>query len=155
MWLQVSLEHHTMAIAVSTLVHPKLLKAAKTTGAWVLTGGLSIGVTRHVGDALVTERSPRLRSGRVVSIGIAPWGIVDNRQTLVQQNKDVPYHSLANPASKFSPLNQLHSQSSYLQTAGHLHYHITMSLPIKAELYVFASFNLCSLKAPFGCCSGD
>ena len=27
-----------------------LLKAAKTTGAWVLTGGLSIGVTRHVGD---------------------------------------------------------------------------------------------------------
>ena len=74
-----------------------------------------MGVTRHVGDALVTERSPRylllllhlsflprLRSGRVVSIGIAPWGIVENRHSLVHRNTAVPYHSLAglSPTSK-------------------------------------------------------
>ena len=39
------------------------------------------GVTHHVGDALVSERSPCLRpgAGRVVSIGIAPWGVIQNR----------------------------------------------------------------------------
>ena len=113
-----------------------LLKAAKTTGAWVLTGGLSIGVTRHVGDALVTERSPRLRSGRVVSIGIAPWGIVDNRQTLVQQNKDVPYHSLANPASKFSPLNQLHSHFLLVDNGTVEKYGAELALRRKLERFI-------------------
>eukprot|EP00092_Neocalanus_flemingeri_P021755 GFUD01023599.1.p1 GENE.GFUD01023599.1~~GFUD01023599.1.p1 ORF type:complete len:1565 (-),score=309.61 GFUD01023599.1:400-5094(-) len=86
-----------------------LLKAAKTTGAWVLTGGLNTGVTRHVGDALVSERSPRLRSGRVASIGIAPWGAVENRKSLVQRNQDIPYHSVDNPQSRFSALNNRHA----------------------------------------------
>ena len=86
-----------------------LLKASKTTGAWVLTGGLNNGVTRHVGNALVSERSPRLRSGRVVSIGIAPWGAVENRKTLLQRHQDVPYHSVDNPLSRFSALNNRHA----------------------------------------------
>jgi len=38
-----------------------LLRAAKTTGAWILTGGINTGVTKHVGDALVTEKSPRIK----------------------------------------------------------------------------------------------
>ncbi len=38
-----------------------LLKAAKTTGAWIFTGGTNTGVTKHVGDALVTEKSPRIK----------------------------------------------------------------------------------------------
>ncbi|KAG8042210.1 hypothetical protein G9C98_000201 [Cotesia typhae] len=52
-----------------------LLKAAKTTGAWIFTGGTNTGVTRQVGDALLLERAQR--QGRVVSIGIAPWGILE------------------------------------------------------------------------------
>ncbi|KAG7188178.1 hypothetical protein KM043_017674 [Ampulex compressa] len=40
-----------------------LLKAAKTTGAWIFTGGTNTGVTRQVGDALLLERSQR--QGRV------------------------------------------------------------------------------------------
>ena len=40
-----------------------LLKAAKTTGAWIFTGGTNTGVTKHVGDALVTEKSPRIKGG--------------------------------------------------------------------------------------------
>ncbi len=38
-----------------------LLRAAKTTGAWIFTGGTNTGVTKHVGDALVTEKSPRIK----------------------------------------------------------------------------------------------
>ena len=66
-------------------------------------------MTRHIGDALVTERSPRLRSGRVVSIGIAPWGVVQDREDLVQKNKDVPYHAIAQPLSRLAVLNNRHA----------------------------------------------
>ncbi|KAF5291334.1 hypothetical protein FQA39_LY03485 [Lamprigera yunnana] len=70
-----------------------LLKAAKTTGAWIFTGGTNTGVTRQVGDALLLERS----SGRVVSLGIAPWGIVENNYELIGLNRDVPFHSISSP----------------------------------------------------------
>ena len=86
-----------------------ILRAAKTTGAWILTGGTNTGVTRHVGDALISERSPRLRGGRVVSIGIAPWGVVENRSTLVGRDKDVTYLSIDQPRSKFAVLNNRHA----------------------------------------------
>ena len=74
-----------------------LLNAAKTTGAWIFTGGTNTGVNKHVGDALVSEKSPRIKGGRVVSIGIAPWGVVEKRNELVGKNKDVPFHTVAQP----------------------------------------------------------
>ncbi|XP_049813711.1 transient receptor potential cation channel trpm [Schistocerca nitens] len=84
-----------------------LLKAAKTTGAWIFTGGTNTGVTRQVGDALLLERSQR--SGRVISIGIAPWGIVENNHELIGHNRDVPYHSISSPRSKLAVLNSRHA----------------------------------------------
>ena len=53
------------------------------------------GVTRQVGDALQLERSQR--AGRVVSIGIAPWGIVEGANELIGRGRDVPYHAIASP----------------------------------------------------------
>lgn len=53
------------------------------------------GVTRQVGDALLLERSQR--NNKIVTIGIAPWGIVENNHELVGRNKDVPYHSISSP----------------------------------------------------------
>ncbi|GFY46431.1 transient receptor potential cation channel subfamily M member 3 [Trichonephila inaurata madagascariensis] len=68
-----------------------LVKAAKTTGAWIFTAGTNTGVMRHVGEALVNERTPRLR-GRVLAIGIAPWGIIDNRTDLIGKNCSTKLH---------------------------------------------------------------
>jgi len=97
-----------------------LLKAAKTTGAWIFTGGTNtstfvaifhskktfpshdtymssppVGVTRQVGDALLLERSQR--QGRVVSIGIAPWGILDKSHELVGRGGEVSYDCVSSP----------------------------------------------------------
>lgn len=52
-----------------------------------------IGVMRHVGEALVNERTPRLR-GRVLAIGIAPWGILENRSDLIGKNVSTNLFSL-------------------------------------------------------------
>ncbi|CAH0550311.1 unnamed protein product [Brassicogethes aeneus] len=84
-----------------------LLKAARSTGAWIFTGGTNTGVTKHVGDALLLERSQR--TGRVNTLGIAPWGIVENNQDLIGHNNEVPYHSISSPRSKTAALNNRHA----------------------------------------------
>lgn len=92
------------------------------------------GVIRHVGDAL-KDHSSKSR-GKVCAIGIAPWGILENKEDLI--GKDVrtktchipdfssllletfslnllcsqvtrSYQSMANPLSKLAVLNSSHS----------------------------------------------
>lgn len=53
------------------------------------------GVTRQVGDALLLERSQR--QGRVVSIGIAPWGILDKSHELIGRGGEVSYDCVSSP----------------------------------------------------------
>ncbi|KAJ8417288.1 hypothetical protein AAFF_G00285150 [Aldrovandia affinis] len=84
-----------------------LIKAAVTTGAWIFTGGVSNGVVRHVGDAL-KDHSSKSR-GKVCAIGIAPWGIVENKEDLVGRDVTRPYQTMSNPLSKLSVLNSSHS----------------------------------------------
>ncbi|XP_051918376.1 transient receptor potential cation channel subfamily M member 1-like isoform X2 [Hippocampus zosterae] len=84
-----------------------LIKAAVTTGAWIFTGGVSTGVIRHVGDAL-KEHSSKSR-GKVCAVGIAPWGIVDDKDHLLGRDVSRPYGTTGNPASKLAALSAGHS----------------------------------------------
>ncbi|XP_077989060.1 transient receptor potential cation channel subfamily M member 3-like [Glandiceps talaboti] len=84
-----------------------LQKAAKTTGAWVLTGGTNTGLTVHVGDAL-NNRSVTMR-GRTVTIGIAPWGVLLNRDNLCGRDVVQPYYTVPCPTSKGAILNSSHT----------------------------------------------
>nr|XP_060473860.1 transient receptor potential cation channel subfamily M member 1 isoform X4 [Panthera onca] len=84
-----------------------LIKAAMTTGAWIFTGGVSTGVISHVGDAL-KDHSSKSR-GRVCAIGIAPWGIVENKEDLVGKDVTRVYQTMSNPLSKLSLLNNSHT----------------------------------------------
>jgi transient receptor potential cation channel subfamily M protein 3 len=45
----------------------------------------------------------------VVSVGIAPWGVIENRHSLVKKNEEVSYHSISAPRSKLAALNNRHS----------------------------------------------
>ncbi|XP_031426124.1 transient receptor potential cation channel subfamily M member 3 isoform X5 [Clupea harengus] len=84
-----------------------LIKAAMTTGAWIFTGGANTGVIRHVGDALKDHASKS--RGKICTIGIAPWGIVENLEDLVGKDVVRPYQTMSNPLSKLTVLNSLHS----------------------------------------------
>ncbi|XP_076592281.1 transient receptor potential cation channel subfamily M member 1-like isoform X1 [Chaetodon auriga] len=84
-----------------------LIKAAVTTGAWIFTGGVTTGVIRHVGDAL-KDHSSKSR-GKVCAIGIAPWGIIENKEDLIGRDVTRPYQTMSNPLSKLSVLNSSHS----------------------------------------------
>ncbi|MBZ3872839.1 Transient receptor potential cation channel subfamily M member 7 [Sciurus carolinensis] len=92
---------------IKQLLGKGLIKAAVTTGAWILTGGVNTGVAKHVGDALKEHASRSSR--KICTIGIAPWGVIENRNDLVGKDVVAPYQTLLNPLSKLNVLNNLHS----------------------------------------------
>uniref|UniRef100_A0A8C8REW4 Transient receptor potential cation channel subfamily M member 3 n=1 Tax=Pelusios castaneus TaxID=367368 RepID=A0A8C8REW4_9SAUR len=67
----------------------------------------SPGVIRHVGDALKDHASKS--RGKICTIGIAPWGIVENQEDLIGKDVVRPYQTMSNPLSKLTVLNSMHS----------------------------------------------
>ncbi|XP_072453566.1 transient receptor potential cation channel subfamily M member 6 isoform X2 [Notamacropus eugenii] len=84
-----------------------LIKAAETTGAWILTEGINTGVSKHVGDALKAHSSQCLR--KICTVGIPPWGIIENQKDLIGKDVVCLYQTLGNPLSKLTTLNSMHS----------------------------------------------
>uniref|UniRef100_A0A8D0HI88 non-specific serine/threonine protein kinase n=1 Tax=Sphenodon punctatus TaxID=8508 RepID=A0A8D0HI88_SPHPU len=84
-----------------------LVKAAETTGAWIITEGINAGVSKHVGDALKAHASQYLR--KICALGIPPWGIIENQKDLIGKDVVCLYQTLSNPLSKLSTLNSMHS----------------------------------------------
>lgn len=52
-------------------------------------------MTKQVGEAL--QHEGQQRTGRLVSIGIGPWGIVERNHELLGHNRDIPYVSISSP----------------------------------------------------------
>uniref|UniRef100_A0A4X2LLM5 non-specific serine/threonine protein kinase n=1 Tax=Vombatus ursinus TaxID=29139 RepID=A0A4X2LLM5_VOMUR len=84
-----------------------LIKAAETTGAWIITEGINTGVSKHVGDALRAHSSQCLR--KIWTVGIPPWGIIENQRDLIGKDVVCMYQTLGNPLSKLTTLNSMHS----------------------------------------------
>lgn len=110
--------------AKNFVLHPKLkyvlrqglLKAAQTTGAWIITGGTNTGVMRHVGEAVkghtVMSRGALLskdKASQLHLIGIATWGIVDHREDLINSQGVVTYHMTPSLLSEGACLDNNHS----------------------------------------------
>uniref|UniRef100_A0A673Y424 Transient receptor potential melastatin 4b3 n=1 Tax=Salmo trutta TaxID=8032 RepID=A0A673Y424_SALTR len=77
---------------VREVLRQGLVKASQSTGAWILTGGLREGVGRCVGEA-VRDHATAASSvslNKVVALGITPWGLVHNRQQLVNPQGSFP-----------------------------------------------------------------
>lgn len=67
---------HTGSVGFSSLPIPP--------GAWIITGGTHTGVMKQVGEAVHNfSLSSSYNKGEVVTIGIATWGTVHNRDGLV------------------------------------------------------------------------
>ncbi|XP_013867494.1 transient receptor potential cation channel subfamily M member 6 isoform X1 [Austrofundulus limnaeus] len=84
-----------------------LITAAVSTGAWILTDGINTGVSKHVGEAVKVFGGHNLRKRN--TIGITPWGMIDNNVDLIGRDVFRPYQPLGNPLSKRACLNGFHS----------------------------------------------
>ncbi|XP_016520150.1 transient receptor potential cation channel subfamily M member 4-like isoform X1 [Poecilia formosa] len=77
---------------VREVLRQGLVKAAQRAGAWIITTGLREGVGRCVGEA-VRDHATAASSdslNKVVAVGVAPWGIVHNREQLVNPKGSFP-----------------------------------------------------------------
>ncbi|XP_053416783.1 transient receptor potential cation channel subfamily M member 5 isoform X3 [Nycticebus coucang] len=91
-----------------------LVKAAQSTGAWILTSALRVGLAWHVGQA-VRDHSLASTStrARVVAIGIASLGRVLHRRLLEDAPEDAPVQYPAEDGGSQGPLCPLDSNLSH------------------------------------------
>uniref|UniRef100_A0A0K0DGZ5 LSDAT_euk domain-containing protein n=1 Tax=Angiostrongylus cantonensis TaxID=6313 RepID=A0A0K0DGZ5_ANGCA len=92
-----------------------LLRAATTTGAWIITSGVDTGVVRHVAAAfegttlfLICTGASSSSRNKVVCIGISPWGLLKKRDELIGEGVCVPYYPFSSK-TRFTALNNRHS----------------------------------------------
>uniref|UniRef100_A0A8C7B8G7 Transient receptor potential cation channel subfamily M member 4 n=1 Tax=Neovison vison TaxID=452646 RepID=A0A8C7B8G7_NEOVI len=72
------------------LLRRGLVRAAQSTGAWIVTGGLHRGIGRHVGVAVRDHQTASTGGTKVVAMGVAPWGVVRNRDALTNPKGSFP-----------------------------------------------------------------
>ncbi|XP_040051546.1 transient receptor potential cation channel subfamily M member 6 isoform X3 [Gasterosteus aculeatus] len=100
-------ENFPLPLKVKQAFSKGLITAALSTGAWILTDGISTGVSKYVGEAVKTFGGHNLRKRNTV--GITPWGVIDNNMDLIGRDVFRPYQPLGNPLSKRARLNGFHS----------------------------------------------
>ncbi|KAK4471947.1 hypothetical protein MN116_005327 [Schistosoma mekongi] len=132
------LEGHKKEVFYSGLV-----QAAQTTKAWIVTSGLNLGIIRVVGDALQEQAfctDKRMLSQQLRCIGIAPWGYVLNRNTLVAKECEDHIHPLPYTVSTVIEtgqpvsLNQNHSHYIFVDEGKRLRYGGSESARFRAKL---------------------
>uniref|UniRef100_A0A7N9AYM4 Transient receptor potential cation channel, subfamily M, member 4a n=1 Tax=Mastacembelus armatus TaxID=205130 RepID=A0A7N9AYM4_9TELE len=98
-------EGHGIKTWVRDVLRNGLVKAAQSTGAWILTGGLREGVSRCVGEAVRDHgaAAPVLSHSKVIAVGLTPWGQVHNKQQLVNVQGSFPARYYVQNPSQDSP----------------------------------------------------
>ncbi|XP_055519359.1 transient receptor potential cation channel subfamily M member 4-like [Leucoraja erinacea] len=68
-----------------------LVKAAQSTGAWIMTSGLQVGIGKYVGEAVRDHATASTHTAtKVVAMGIAPWGLIYKKQRLINTKGSFP-----------------------------------------------------------------
>ncbi|XP_042360322.1 transient receptor potential cation channel subfamily M member 4a [Plectropomus leopardus] len=97
-----------------------LVRAAQSTGAWILTRGLREGIARCVGEAVRDHgaAAPALSQKKVIAVGLAPWGLVHNRQQLVNAQGSFPARYYVQNTSRDSCCLDINCQAFLLVDDG-------------------------------------
>uniref|UniRef100_A0A4W3ILF8 non-specific serine/threonine protein kinase n=1 Tax=Callorhinchus milii TaxID=7868 RepID=A0A4W3ILF8_CALMI len=128
------IQNFELAPKVKQVFGKGLIKAAETTGAWIVTEGINKGTSRHVGDALRDHASYYLR--KICTVGIMPWGVIENHRDLIGKDIVCPYQTLGNPLSKLTSLNSKHSHFILVDDGTVGKYGNEMKLRKKLEKYI-------------------
>nr|XP_056707932.1 transient receptor potential cation channel subfamily M member 5 [Euleptes europaea] len=89
-----------------------LVKAAQSTGAWIFTSALRVGITKHIGQAVRDHMLASTSStGKVVAIGITSLGKIQHKELLENVKNDnlIKYKSEHNAQGPLYFLDNNHS----------------------------------------------
>uniref|UniRef100_A0A8B9PZT3 Transient receptor potential cation channel subfamily M member 2 n=1 Tax=Apteryx owenii TaxID=8824 RepID=A0A8B9PZT3_APTOW len=123
-----------------------LVKVAQTTGAWIITGGSHAGVMKQVGEAVRDFiLSSNYKDSEIVTIGIATWGTVYNRDTLIcpmvrwaedPDGKGSEYVLDEENQGSLSCLDSNHSHFILVDDGTHGRYGVEISLRTRLEKFI-------------------
>ncbi|KAM7248783.1 hypothetical protein CapIbe_000822 [Capra ibex] len=115
-----------------------LLKVAQTSGAWVITGGSHTGVMKQVGEA-VRQLSGSFCEKEVVTIGIATWGALHNRESLIHPMGGFPAEYIMDEGGQgnLTCLDSNHSHFILVDDGTHGRYGV--EIPLRTNLEKFIS----------------
>ncbi|XP_016071999.1 PREDICTED: transient receptor potential cation channel subfamily M member 5 [Miniopterus natalensis] len=104
----------TMKSWLRDVLRKGLVKAAQSTGAWILTSALQVGLARYVGQS-VRDHSLASTStkARVVAVGIASLGRVLHRRLLDDAQEHSPVHYPTDESGSQGPLFSLDNNHSH------------------------------------------
>ncbi|XP_020927162.1 transient receptor potential cation channel subfamily M member 2 isoform X2 [Sus scrofa] len=134
-----------------------LVKVAQTTGAWIITGGSHTGVMKQVGEAVRGfSLSSSYSEGEVVTIGIATWGTVHNRESLIHPTGGFPAEYVMDEEGQghLTCLDSNHSHFILVDDGTHGRYGV--EIPLRARLEKFISEQTkerggVAIKIPIAC----
>ncbi|XP_068119761.1 transient receptor potential cation channel subfamily M member 2 [Hyperolius riggenbachi] len=114
-----------------------LVKAAQSTGAWIITGGSHAGVMKHVGEA-IRDYSGDQQDSEIVLIGIATWGIVHNRKSLLSEAGGAPalYPMDEGSQGSLCCLDNNHTHFILVDDGTHGQYGIEIQLRTQLEKFI-------------------
>ncbi|NWX25909.1 TRPM2 protein, partial [Notiomystis cincta] len=116
-----------------------LVKVAQTTGAWIITGGSHAGVMKQVGEAVRDfVLSCSHKEGDIVTIGIATWGTVYNRESLICPMGGFPAEYVLDEENQgsLSCLDSNHSHFILVDDGTHGRYGVEIPLRTRLEKFI-------------------
>ncbi|XP_048362343.1 transient receptor potential cation channel subfamily M member 2 isoform X1 [Sphaerodactylus townsendi] len=116
-----------------------LVKVAQTTGAWIISGGSHAGVMKQVGEAVRGfSLTSSYKEGEIVTIGIATWGTVHNRNSLICPMGSFPAEYVLDEESQgnLSCLDSNHSHFILVDDGTHGKYGVEILLRTKLEKFI-------------------
>uniref|UniRef100_A0A8C6XFP7 Transient receptor potential cation channel subfamily M member 2 n=1 Tax=Naja naja TaxID=35670 RepID=A0A8C6XFP7_NAJNA len=127
-----------MKMRLKNIFRQGLAKVVQTTGAWIITGGSHTGVMKQVGEALQDFIMSSTYKGEIVAIGIASWGTVHNRNSLICRTGSFPAEYILDEEAQgsLSCLDSNHSHFILVDDGTHGKYGVEIPLRTKLEKYI-------------------
>ncbi|XP_039101414.1 transient receptor potential cation channel subfamily M member 2 isoform X1 [Hyaena hyaena] len=116
-----------------------LVKVAQTTGAWIITGGSHTGVMKQVGEAVRDfTLSSSHNEGEVVTVGVATWGTVHNREDLIHPSGGFPAEYVMDEEGQghLTCLDNNHSHFILVDDGTHGRYGVEIPLRTRLEKFI-------------------
>ncbi|CAF5003002.1 unnamed protein product [Rotaria sp. Silwood1] len=115
-----------------------LLKVARTTGAWIITGGMNTGIMKLVGE--IVQINPD-RSRPIPLIGIATWGCVSGRDDLDPiRGSSVSYTKPRSNTKGEAPLEPNHTKFIFVDDGSNNKYGREIAFRAKLEHAISGGF---------------
>ncbi|XP_066855706.1 transient receptor potential cation channel subfamily M member 8 isoform X14 [Anser cygnoides] len=123
-------------------IFSRLIYIAQSKGAWIFTGGTHYGLMKYIGEVVRDNTISRSSEENVVAIGIAAWGMISNRESLIRSGDNDGYylaHYIMDDLKR-DPLYCLDNNHTHLLLVDNgTHGHPTIEAKVRTQLEKYIS----------------